>query len=102
MGLKEIKQAGEMASRLSDVAQSMNTIHNQYSPRYNEMLTGIKTTLGNEKTLTNLTDEEINSFFYFGLGDATAITDAQIILQGWETCIVSLSSIVAVLPANDI
>jgi len=102
MGLKEIKAAGEMAARLSEAAQSMNSIHNTYKPKYDELLTAIQAVLGETKTLSNLTDAEINGFFFGGMGDVTAITNAQIILAEWEKNITGLAAGVLLLPANDI
>lgn len=102
MGLKEIKQAGEMAARLTEAAQAMNSIANTYGPRYQELLTSIQATFGTGKTMANLTDAEVNAFFFGDLGDATAIANTQTILKGWETSINTQYSVVGNLPANDI
>ena len=102
MGLKDIRQAGEMATRLTEAATSMSSIHNQYQPKYAELLTAIKASLGEDKTMSNLTDAEVNAFIFGGFGDETAIATAQNILQRWESCLSPLITAVSTLPVNDL
>lgn len=102
MGLKEISQAGAMADRLREAAQAMNGIHNTYKPKYDELLTVIRASLGAAKAMGGLTDAEVNSFFFGGLGDAATIANAQVILKEWEKNISALVQSVAIFPANDI
>lgn len=102
MGLKEIKAAGEMAKLVADAANSMCTIKNTYQENYNTLLTSIQDALGAEKTLSNLTDDEVNAFFYGSAGDATAVTNTQIVISEWEKNIIQLTASVAILPVNDI
>jgi hypothetical protein len=102
MGLKEIKSAGAMAARLTEAAQAMLSINNTYRPKYDELLAAIRAALGATKTMGGLTDAEVNSFFFGGLGDATAVANAQTIIKEWEKNITSLAGSVVVLPANDI
>lgn len=102
MGLKELKAAGKMAIQLTDAANNMSTIKNTYQEKYDTLLTTIQATLGAGKTLSNLTDTEVNSFFFGNFGDATAIANAQAILVEWEKNMVQLISSVDLLPTNDI
>ncbi|MBI4822660.1 MAG: hypothetical protein HY805_00290 [Nitrospirae bacterium] len=102
MGLKEIVSAGDMAKKLSNACLTMNSINNTYKPDYEELLSAIHQSIGAGKTLSTLTDDEVNTFFFKGLGDLQAVADAQVILMEWEKNILALSKSVAVLPANNI
>ena len=101
MGLKKIKAAGEMAARLSEAAQAMSSISNVYGPKYSELETALQTVYPT-KTMGTLTDDEVNTFFFGGLGDATTLANAQTILQEWEKLIGAVADSVALLPMNDI
>jgi|GEM_PF-3076586 uncharacterized protein YqgQ len=103
MGLKEIVQAGDSARMLADAALAMNSIYNQYGPDYQELLKRLREYFGDSsKTLSNLSDQEVNEFFLANLGDAQAVADAQVILREWEKNIQGLEASVAVLPANNL
>lgn len=102
MGLKEIREAGEMAILLTDAANNMSTIKNTHQARYDELLASVQASLGVGQTLSTLTDAEINSFFFGGLGDTVAIENAQTILVECERNMIQLVASVDLLPINDI
>ena len=102
MGLKKIRNAGMMAAKLSDAANNMATIKNSYKASYDELLAAVQAALGDDKALSVLTEDEINTFFFGGLGDAVALTNAKVILIEWEKNIIQLVASVDLLPVNDI
>ena len=101
-GLKEIRAAGEMAAQISDAALSMNSIINQYGAKYDNLLEAVQAALGGEKTLTTMTDAEINSFFFSDVGDSQAIADTKIVITEWELNIITLRISAAKLPLNNL
>ena len=102
MSLKKIKSAGVMATKLSDAANNMATIKNSYEASYIELLTSVREIFGADKTLSALNGDEINTFFFGGLGDIEALNNANVILVEWEKNIVQLAASVDLLPVNDI
>ncbi len=102
MGLKQISDAGVMADTLRESAQLMNRLVNTYQGKYDFILNSVQSSLGINKSLSTLSDTEVNSFFFGGLGDSETVINAQIILNEWERLISALNESVRVLPVNDI
>lgn len=101
-GLKQIREAGEMATQITDAALNMNSILNSYGSKYDTLLAAIQGALGAEKTLSTITDDEINSFFFSDVGDLQAIADTKIVITEWELNILTLKNSVSKLPVNNL
>lgn len=100
MGLKEIKQAGENATLLSDAAQAMLSISNTYAGKYDTLNEAITTKYGVD--MGSLTNAQVNEFFFAGRATDAEVTEAQAILKSWHTSISALKTAAMSLPVNNI
>jgi hypothetical protein len=97
----EIIQAGENAKYNLLALANMYKYHNLEKAPYDVMLARIQAAFGPTKHLGNLTDEEVNTFVFVGLGDAASVAKHQSILQGWQSVYAPLDAAVLILPPNE-